>query len=108
MLKKLITGSMVLCVILGASAFQEGEGEGHPISKVINMLKKLKEKATEEGKAEEYEYAKFAYWCKENKANVKEAITDEKSTISVLDTTIDGKKKQARSLGKKIGKLQVQ
>jgi len=97
---------LFLCAAAGANA--SVDSKGHPIGKVIGLLKGLKEKAVNEGKAEEYAYAKFAYWCKTSTSEIKSAIKDEKENIDELSDTIAGKKKEMTSLNGKIAKLQDQ
>merc|ERR1711865_1013468 len=85
-----------------------GTGKDHPVVKVIKMLKDLKEKSIGEGKAEEVAYTKFTYWCSTSKAELNDAIAEEKETIDELEDTIAGKKKDKASLEDKISTLEGQ
>jgi len=80
--------------------------QGHPIEKVINLLKGLKAKATMEGKAEAVDYNKFVQWCSESLTALNDAITDEKERISELEDLIAGKTKEKETLETDIGTLE--
>merc|ERR1719480_737007 len=79
--------------------------EGHPIEKVIEMLKGLITQVDEEAKAKALTYEKFEYWCKNSVKELEEAITEGKETIDVLSSKIDGMKETAAVLEKEIAKL---
>merc|ERR1719478_1615926 len=97
---------LLLCSLAGASA--ASAGKDHPVVKVIKMLEDLKAKSIAEGKEEAVAYGKFTYWCSTTKAELNDAIAEEKETIDELEDTIAGKKKQQESLETQIGKLEDQ
>jgi len=81
-----------LCALAGAEAGATGTA-AHPVVKVITMIKGLKEKSIAEGKNEAVSYEKFTYWCSTSKAELADAIAEEKETINELEDTIAGKTK---------------
>jgi uncharacterized coiled-coil protein SlyX len=91
-----------LCLFAGAVA----TAKEHPIVKVIAMLEDLKGKAIAQGKEEQVAYEKFSYWCSTSQAELKDAIAEEKETISELEDTISGQKKEIETLTAKIEKLE--
>lgn len=78
---------------------------GHPIEKVIDLLKKLKTQAIEEGKTEEVSFTKFTYWCDTSKSELNKAISDEEATIDELKSTISGLKETKKTLKADIKEL---
>jgi len=80
----------------------------HPIVKVINMLKDLKEKAIAEGQGEQVAYSKFEYWCSSNSNKFGSAIAEEKETIDELEDKRDGLKKEETSLTEEVSALREQ
>jgi septal ring factor EnvC (AmiA/AmiB activator) len=82
--------------------------ESHPIEKVINLLKKLKDQAIEEGKTEEVSFAKFKYWCSTSISEVSKAIEEEKANIDELESAIKGFKEDKKALEDQIDELEDQ
>jgi len=82
-----------------------GAAEAHPVGKVINLLKTLKDKAIEEGRTEEAAFAKFSYWCSESTKELKKSIKEEKATMDELGSSIKGFKQGKKSLQDQIGEL---
>jgi hypothetical protein len=82
--------------------------ESHPIEKVINLLKKLKDQAIEEGKTEEVSFAKFKYWCSTSTSEVSKAIEEEKANIDELESAIKGFKEDKKALEDQIDELEDQ
>lgn len=76
--------------------------EGHPIEKVIEMLKGLITQVDEESKAEALTYEKFEYWCKNSDKELSEAIAEGKSTIDELSSKIAGLKETEKVLTEEI------
>jgi hypothetical protein len=92
-------------LLTSANAGAIASNEGHPIEKVISMLKGLKAKAIVDGKNEDVLYQKFAYWCSTSIDTLKDAIADEKEKIDELKDTIAGKTKEKKSLEEEIDAL---
>jgi len=78
----------------------------HPIEKVVDLLKKLKGQAIEEGKTEQVSFAKFQYWCSTSTSELSKAIDDEKATIDELESSIEGFKQEKTALEDQIKELQ--
>jgi hypothetical protein len=78
----------------------------HPIVKVIDLLKNLKEQAIEEGKSEEVAFSKFQYWCETSTAELSKTIKEEKETIDSLESQIEGLKKEKKALEDQISELE--
>jgi len=97
---------LFLCALAGANA--GSAGKDHPVVKVIAMLEELKAKSIAEGKEEAVAYGKFTYWCSTTKAELKDAIAEEKETIDELEDAIAGHKKNKENLEGKISKLEDQ
>merc|ERR1719157_504769 len=93
---------LLLCALGGANADAVSK---HPIVKVIDLLKGLKAKSFAQGQSEQVEYEKFVYWCTTSKATLKSAIADEKETISELEDTLAGLKKEKETLEDEIDTL---
>jgi len=79
--------------------------KGHPVEKVITMLKKLKEQVKEEGMEEEVTYSKFAHWCKTSLEELQKAVTEGKETIETLGLKIESLKGQEKELTEEIATL---
>jgi len=92
--------------LVGNSAADNSKG--HPIERVIKLIKDLKEKAVAEGKDEAVSYGKFEYWCKTSKSDLSDAIADEKEKIEELESKLDGLNKVKASLEKEIEELEEQ
>merc|ERR1719478_443231 len=91
-----------------ASGSAGANGKDHPVVKIINLLKGLKEKSIAQGKEEAVAYQKFTYWCSTSKAELNGAIANEKETIGELNDAIAGDTKQQASLEDKISTLEAQ
>mmetsp|Transcript_71638 Transcript_71638/g.192921 ORF Transcript_71638/g.192921 Transcript_71638/m.192921 type:complete len:709 (+) Transcript_71638:65-2191(+) len=78
---------------------------GHPMEKVIDLLKDLATKAENEGKTEEVSYTKFEYWCTNNVKDLNKAITEEKATMEKLSDEISAHEKNIEVLDQEIKKL---
>jgi phage shock protein A len=100
---KFVAVTLLFNVICAANA-----SAGHPIVKVINLIKELKEKAISEGKEEEVAYTKFQYWCSTSIDTLKDAIQEEKETIDELKDKIAGLTKEKESLEEDIAQLEEQ
>jgi len=81
-------------------------GDGHPIEKVITMLKELSATAEEEGKSEALAFDQFEHWCAVSIKTVNAAIAGEKETIETLKSQIAGEEKLIEQLTKEIAKLE--
>jgi len=56
----------------------------HPVENVINLLKNLKAKVTQEGMDEEVMYTKFEYWCSNSLKTLNAKVAEEKEGIEEL------------------------
>jgi len=101
--------AILLCLgaITGGNARAVSQGD-HPITKVINLLEGLKAKSIAEGKGEAVSYGKFTYHCSSVIKELKEAIADEKETITELTDQISGKTKEKEVLEEQITALKDQ
>lgn len=88
-----------------ASAGMLGSSKGHPVEKVITMLKELKEQVKQEGMEEEVTYSKFAHWCKNSLEDLQKAVTEGKETMEILDLKIKSLKGQEKELNEQIETL---
>jgi len=79
---------------------------GHPIEKVIDLLKKLKAQAITEGQTEEVAFGKYTYWCSTSISDLDGAIEEEKATIDELENAIAGFKETKKSLEDDIKELE--
>jgi DNA repair exonuclease SbcCD ATPase subunit len=97
-------------LIIGASALASNSDveKDHPIVKVIDLIKELKEKSIMEGKEEAVAYEKFTYWCSTSIAELKSAIADEKETIDEMKDKIAGLEKTKATLEEEIAALEEQ
>lgn len=101
--------SALLSLVLAAGADAgSAASRDHPVTKIITLLKGLKETAITEGKAEQVSYEKFQYWCSTSTADLKAAIVTEKETIEELEDVMAGKKKVIETLANKITELEEQ
>jgi len=80
--------------------------EGHPIEKVIEMLKGLISQVDDEAKAEAVTYEKFEYWCTNSVKELNEAISEGKETIEELTSKIASLKETEKVLTAEIAKLE--
>mmetsp|Transcript_125995 Transcript_125995/g.403397 ORF Transcript_125995/g.403397 Transcript_125995/m.403397 type:complete len:716 (+) Transcript_125995:60-2207(+) len=78
---------------------------GHPIEKVIGLLKDLGAKAEAEGKDEEVLFNKFKHWCTNTGKTLGKAIEEEKSTIETLSSEVQAKRQSIEVLEKEIEDL---
>jgi DNA repair exonuclease SbcCD ATPase subunit len=106
---KLFAMSFIL-VIAGAVSLASSSdvNKDHPIVKVIDLIKELKEKSISEGKEEAVAYEKFTYWCSTSIATLNKAITDEKELIDELKDKIAGLEKNKATLEEEIATLEDQ
>jgi len=94
-------------LVLGlCSALVTAAGEGHPIEKVMTLLKDLKTGAVTEGKTEEVTYTKFEYWCTNSVKSLKTSISEEKATLENLASEIASQTKSIAILAEEIEKLE--
>jgi len=88
-----------------ASADLVSTSRGHPVEKVVKMLKELKEQVKTEGMEEEVTYSKFAHWCKTSLEELQKAVTEGKETIETLELKIESLKGQEKELKEEIETL---
>jgi len=101
-MKFVVVLSLLCCV--GSSVV----GKDHPIVKVIDLLKELKEKSITEGKEEAVAYQKFEYWCSTSIATLKDTIADEEELIDELKDKLAGLEKDKAALEEDISALEDQ
>jgi DNA repair exonuclease SbcCD ATPase subunit len=101
-MKFVVVLSLLCCV--GSSVV----GKDHPIVKVIDLLKELKEKSITEGKEEAVAYQKFEYWCSTSIATLKDTIADEEELIDELKDKLAGLEKDKAALEEDISTLEDQ
>jgi septal ring factor EnvC (AmiA/AmiB activator) len=106
---KFVAVSFIL-LFIGASALASSSdvNKDHPVVKVIDLIKDLKEKSISEGKAEAVAYEKFTYWCSTSIDTLNAAITDEKELIDELKDKIAGLEKTKATLEDEIASLEEQ
>lgn len=78
---------------------------GHPIDKVITLLKELSSKAGEEGKTEAISFGNFMHWCKKSETELGAAIKAGKSRITSLTDEIGSEQKLIDKLNLQIQEL---
>jgi hypothetical protein len=98
-----IAVTLIICIVSGANA--NNTGKDHPIVKVINLLKGLKEKTVAEAQSEAVAYNKFQFWCVSSSDKLRKAISNEKETIAELEDKRDGLSNEESSLAVEIDKL---
>jgi len=76
-----------------------------PVEKVIDLLKKLGDEVTEEGKNEAMEYDKFACFCKEQASDKLYSIQNSKDKIKEMEAEIDDLKAEISDLDGSIQEL---
>jgi hypothetical protein len=93
------------CLLLTGARAGTATAAGHPIEKVISMLKRLHMKATVAGEAEEKAYQDFTRWCDASFDSLKYAIGEENEQIAELEDLLSGKRKEKQSLEDDISDL---
>jgi len=83
-------------------------GTGHPIEKVISLLKGLKADAFAEGQNEAGVYQKFELWCSNSLDALQSATADEKNQIVQLSDLLDGKTAENATLTTELASLKEQ
>merc|ERR1719390_430591 len=83
---------LIFLAVLGMAATTSATDD-HPIKKIIGMIEELKVEAQKQAEEEGYAYQKFEYWCKTTSKELNKAIAEGKDHISVLEDTIESKKK---------------
>jgi hypothetical protein len=78
------------------------------VSKVIAMIKALKETAIDEGKDEKILFAEHAHWCKTSLATYSKSITSAKEKITELEDMLTAATKKEGSIGNAAEKLDEQ
>jgi len=97
-----------LCLGVNGEALDTANNGGHPISKVISMLKNLKEKSVNGGHEEAASYQEFHRWCSESVVSLTDAIADEKAQIAELDDLLSGKTAKRETLRRELVELDDQ
>jgi len=97
--------AVVLLALCGRAA---ASSDGHPVEKIITMLKGLSVKIEAEGKTEAIAYDKFEHWCATSKKALNYAIAEEKETIAQLESQIQSEELQIETLNKEIADLAKQ
>jgi hypothetical protein len=77
----------------------------HPVGKIIELLKDLKDKVKTQGGEEDESYAKFRTWCGDSLKTLDKAIEESKEKITVLEIKIESKTKEEALLEKEIQAL---
>jgi len=96
-----------LIAALAALAYAaNAENEAHPIEKVVDLLKDLKQQVKEEVQAEEVTYSKFSRWCSNSLKTLSKAITESKEKVETLESTVASKTKEIEVLTEGIKKLE--
>jgi len=95
------------CVIVSAFAVASSE-RVTPVEKVVDLLKSLSAKVTEEGKAEAAQYDKFACFCKEQADEKLYNIEKSDKKLSKLDARINKLTTEVSELNGEISDLSKQ
>jgi chromosome segregation ATPase len=82
------------------------EEVGHPVEKVIKLLKDLSADVKKKAQEEEYVYGKFEKWCKDQDKVLSKAIANGKEKIDSLRDKVSALEKEEKSLKKQIKKLE--
>jgi len=98
--------SLRTIAIAMAMAMAVASAGDHPVTKVVDLLKKLSDQAVEEGKTEEVSFSKFKYWCSTSKSELAKAIEEEKATIDELKSSIEGLKQEKTALEDQVKELE--
>mmetsp|Transcript_52303 Transcript_52303/g.114830 ORF Transcript_52303/g.114830 Transcript_52303/m.114830 type:complete len:695 (-) Transcript_52303:89-2173(-) len=78
---------------------------GHPIEKVISLIKDLREKAVEEGQAEEVAYTKFSRWCKNSVSTLKGQIQKAENTLAEAAEAKESQTQMAAKMEKQMAEI---
>jgi hypothetical protein len=81
---------------------------GHPIEKVIGLLKGLATTAELEGKSEALNYEKYDYWCRNSIKELLAAIAEETETIASLENQIAAGAAEEAKLKDEIAQLEIE
>jgi hypothetical protein len=95
----------VVFVALFACTAAETE---NPVERVVQLVQDLKVKITQDGKAEQVVYDKYACWCEKTSERTTAAIAAANTLISELSTTILEAKGRLGSYGADIANLKKQ
>merc|ERR1719515_600326 len=91
---------LLLCAVVLASGY--AAEVGHPIEKVIGLLKDMGEEAKGIFQKEEINYAKFTTWCKGGDRVLKKAIAAQEEKITELEGIVEAKKAEIKELEEQI------
>jgi chromosome segregation ATPase len=76
------------CIFALAAATALDEAT-HPVVKVVNMLKTMKQETQEEGEKDKELFEKMQCWCRTGRANKETSIKDGAERISALEADIE-------------------
>lgn len=99
----LLLGASVLASV-GVPALGTDDSK-NPITKVVSLLKELKEKIISDGKYEENMYNKMACWCETTTEAKAKEIKDAKESLSDLGSAMDENKAAIASAASDISDL---
>merc|ERR1719160_2166765 len=95
----------IFCIVASSAAVKKEAEEKSPVTKIVNLIKELKEKIVADGKAEQNLYNKYACWCETTSARKAKNIHDGIASIKELGNKILELKSQATSLSNDIHHL---
>mmetsp|Transcript_98846 Transcript_98846/g.316900 ORF Transcript_98846/g.316900 Transcript_98846/m.316900 type:complete len:714 (-) Transcript_98846:92-2233(-) len=101
---KFASAAAVLLLLACGAADAAGTRD-HPVVKVIDLLKGLKDKVIEEGKTEEVTYSKFEKWCADSTRSLQKAVTEGKENIEILKSKVESLEMENATLVEQIATL---
>jgi hypothetical protein len=78
----------------------------HPVTRVVNLLKDMKEQLEKEQDSDEEVYEKLACWCETNDKAKTKAISDAEAKITTLEGTIEKTIAKSETLKVEIASLE--
>jgi hypothetical protein len=104
---KFAVASALLSLLLSAGSFASTSAAAakSPVEKVVNLLTELKGRLTDDEKAEQQVYDKYACWCEETTARKAAAIESARDALRQLGQDILSLKGKAATLAAEIKQL---
>jgi len=98
--------AMLAMLVYSAAAFLADADKEHPVTKVVNMLKKMQETMQEEAAKDQEVYEKMSCWCETNDKETNAAVEAAQRAISELTAKIEENAALAARLETEIEELE--
>jgi len=103
-----LAGFIIVFAVASSAAANKDAVDMSPVTKIVNLIKELKEKIVADGKAEQNLYNKYACWCETTSARKAKNIHDGIASIKELGNKILELKSLATSLSNDIHHLSME